>query len=757
MAFITFSNFKNGLDTRRSELTTQPGALLQLQDAHVNEGAEIEKRRAFQVGSYIPENALGIEVTGQGFTPGYFGGLVCFGSGSLITTTINRQNVAGVVTLNISAAKPLYSWVAGDIINVIGLGVNANSGLDSYNGNFVLTSATYHTGTPNYYSLVYSVTDHVSETVVGDTSGIVGWGTTQFNYGPGNNPQNSFGSCTTVSRAKAGGIATVVVVSYPPIYGVVNGNSIVMTGMGGTGYNGQVVVLSITKVSNGYAITYATTAGTEVTTADTNGTAYWPGGFTNFVYYQPLVHPAVQDGATFDATYHALTAITASTSFGGFTWVSATFSDGNTFAYWGQEYVPAFRNGQVLNGWATNQDIAKQLAGQITDGALSGFTVGSVVSAGATGYEFQIYSTPRQSFSLVSTPAANVGSGTMVSSYLSNSVETISAVAAAGSIVLTGGSMAGNASMSSIKVSTDSGATWGTNLLQAAVPFDTNLTQTATNIALSINTNTALNGAYNAVATGNTITVYANSNIGTTANGYDLQTVATGDLCVDNIVFNFTAAWASGDTVTGLLYNTTDVITVSILEATIIYDISDTLLSFVQKIATQIKTNVGYTAYAYVNTVVAGTVNLVISRLTASSATVAGTAGCTIAYTCYSGGLVYNGLSGGATNTVNPITFNILPAYISNATPGVYMFAVNNLLGGVVGTYTYNWVFTYKLGMLCLGGPPGNITSGATTSVATLALTFTPSDSYSFNGKLSCTITDAVGNTATQAASVVLY
>ena len=69
MANVTFSNFKNGLDTRRSELTTQPGALLTLQDAHINEGAEIEKRFAFLNASYVPEmppEALGEAPPGSG-------------------------------------------------------------------------------------------------------------------------------------------------------------------------------------------------------------------------------------------------------------------------------------------------------------------------------------------------------------------------------------------------------------------------------------------------------------------------------------------------------------------------------------------------------------------------------------------------------------------------------------------------------------------------------------------------------------------
>ena len=549
MANVTFSNFKNGLDTRRSELTTQPGALLTLQDAHINEGAEIEKRFAFLKASYVPENSLSLEVTGEGVNPGYLGGTVVFGSGALIATTLSRQNVAGVVTLKVSAANPIYTWVAGDTINVINLEVNANSGLDSYNGNFVLVSATYTTGNPNYYSLVYNVTDVTSETIVTDLNGIVGWGIT--NVSP---PfSNSFNSTSVVSRSVSAGIVTMVL-SDPPIYGVINGNSVAIVG---ASYAECIVPLSLLQVATGYQITFIATANTE----QVGDTVYWPGAFTNYVYYQPLVHPAVQDGATFDATYHALIAITASTSFGGFTWTSATFSDGNTFAFWSQNYVPAFRNGIILNGLDTtsvgsNDLIAKQLRNQINTTNLAGFTITTVSTVGGVS-SFYLSSPVGETMSIVGNASnTNTGNGTMVSTQIGQGYQTVSGVASNTQFTFNAGS---SGYVTGVYTSVDG---YTVNLLQASILFTTTLAQLAIDVSNSIATNPNKTVFFTAEANQSTVLLWDKTNSGVTYNGIHVKVVTTGDICVDNIPFNFTGSinpWAVGDYVSTIKWDSTGV------------------------------------------------------------------------------------------------------------------------------------------------------------------------------------------------------
>lgn len=70
-----FDTFPYGLDTRRSVLTSVPGTLEVLQNAHINQGAEIEKRKAFVPLGYLPTGCFGLEVVTSG--------LITFGSGSI--------------------------------------------------------------------------------------------------------------------------------------------------------------------------------------------------------------------------------------------------------------------------------------------------------------------------------------------------------------------------------------------------------------------------------------------------------------------------------------------------------------------------------------------------------------------------------------------------------------------------------------------------------------------------------------------------
>lgn len=59
MANFPIQNFGRGLDTRRDVLTTQPGALVQLENGHINPGGEIEKRKAFVQYSALIDDSTG--------------------------------------------------------------------------------------------------------------------------------------------------------------------------------------------------------------------------------------------------------------------------------------------------------------------------------------------------------------------------------------------------------------------------------------------------------------------------------------------------------------------------------------------------------------------------------------------------------------------------------------------------------------------------------------------------------------------------
>lgn len=290
MASTAFSNFKNGLETRRSELTTQPGALLTLQDAFVNEGAEIEKREAFTKASDAAPDTFSIEASGVGVT--------------------------------------------------------------------------------------------------------------------------TFGSI-----------------------------------------------------------------------AD-------PGGWTPPVTYMRLQHPAVLDGAVEVLGQNnpfAMVGVNCSTSFGGEPWVAATFADGNTYCFWATNYVPAFRNGLVIqDGTATPQArnlfIATQLRNQLASFSPEIYSVGALTNSGI-GYYFDFQSVPSYPFSLVATAVSNTG-GTIVAKVVSNQTDGTQGSAAATSFSLLTATAITD-TVTSIKVQFN-GVNW-TEILGATVAWAVDITTMAAAVASQIN------------------------------------------------------------------------------------------------------------------------------------------------------------------------------------------------------------------------------------------------------------------------------
>lgn len=65
MAYQVISNFQGGLDARKYILSLPPGTLTKLINAHINQGAEIEKRKAF-VPNILPANTFGAQETPTG-------------------------------------------------------------------------------------------------------------------------------------------------------------------------------------------------------------------------------------------------------------------------------------------------------------------------------------------------------------------------------------------------------------------------------------------------------------------------------------------------------------------------------------------------------------------------------------------------------------------------------------------------------------------------------------------------------------------
>jgi len=155
---LVLSNFKYGLDTRRSELSSQPGVLQVAQDGHINAGGQFEKRKAFvrdNVG--FPSITFGLQDTDQG--------LVTFGSIPLTLTTVIRSRSNNVASIRINTVVAIgLLFQVGMIVTVSDV-TNVVTG--NYNGTYVITNVGF-----NSFSYANVGSD---EATTGDTGGSVVW------------------------------------------------------------------------------------------------------------------------------------------------------------------------------------------------------------------------------------------------------------------------------------------------------------------------------------------------------------------------------------------------------------------------------------------------------------------------------------------------------------------------------------------------------------------------------------------------------
>jgi hypothetical protein len=223
-----------------------------------------------------------------------------------------------------------------------------------------------------------------------------------------------------------------------------------------------------------------------------------------------------------------MTGIKCSTSFGGKPWAVATFADGNSFAYWGSDYVPAFRNGRVLQDNTTtaqtrNRFIAAQLRGQLAAFSPDVFSVGALTASG-TGYYFDFSSVPSYPYSVVATafsPSGGIITATVVSQQLSGTTGT----AASSSFTIAGTV----GTVSSIQIKFD-GVNW-TEVLGATITFATDLTTMAAAIAQQLNTYVS-GHVVSAISSGATITITLDSSLGAAQNNLQAQVTAAGGITV---------------------------------------------------------------------------------------------------------------------------------------------------------------------------------------------------------------------------------
>ncbi len=226
--------------------------------------------------------------------------------------------------------------------------------------------------------------------------------------------------------------------------------------------------------------------------------------------YQRLQHPAVLEGAVYDATKHAMTAVPVSTSFGGVPWVAATYADGKTFVFEDGAVCSSFRNGIVLSAGTTLTIIATHAADVIND--LDGFhtsqSAGVIDIWSDAGVDYQI-----------SAEVDSSAAGVVAVTKSSDSTDGTAAVGAVGSFTITR-SYSGT-EITSVKVNS-------VEIIGATVVNTTPLltgygeAAHATLVAAAINAYSS-SPKYTARASGPTVFIYADPEQGATPNGYVVE------------------------------------------------------------------------------------------------------------------------------------------------------------------------------------------------------------------------------------------
>lgn len=135
MGELKISNFKYGLDTRREQLTSQPGTLVTCENAHINPGGEVEKRKKFaEDGDLSMLDSVGDQGTFN--VEAISTGLVTFGSALPYTSRYIAGT--GVALTNISSSGTggtLNITVTNGVIT----GATVNAGGSSYAANDYVT------------------------------------------------------------------------------------------------------------------------------------------------------------------------------------------------------------------------------------------------------------------------------------------------------------------------------------------------------------------------------------------------------------------------------------------------------------------------------------------------------------------------------------------------------------------------------------------------------------------------------------------
>jgi len=111
MPYILVEDFRSGLDTRRMNVTATPGSLVELTNAHITRGGEIEKRPAFVELADLPSNTTSLAAAG--------GQIYVFGSDAAASVTFAAGTPANInyVQLQHPSGEALTDVLSVDFYN----------------------------------------------------------------------------------------------------------------------------------------------------------------------------------------------------------------------------------------------------------------------------------------------------------------------------------------------------------------------------------------------------------------------------------------------------------------------------------------------------------------------------------------------------------------------------------------------------------------------------------------------------------------
>lgn len=327
---------------------------------------------------------------------------------------------------------------------------------------------------------------------------------------------------------------------------------------------------------------------------------------------------SVPVGPSSNITY-TLIGVVFSTVFRGKSFVIGSMSGGFTALFYDGQPVLDGVNGIVRALETNNAGILRRLGNSIADSGQ--YTTSYSIVSGL----LSIFGTPGASFSVAIVKVSTLG--TLTEQKIAATIPgTIAQVAAAAFKVIAGSVSAGTNKVSQVAVG-------ATNLLAAAVDFAASTIQTAANLSVAINANTAVSG-YRATAEGSALRIFAVAT-GTTPNGSAVVVTAAGDVCIGFCAFSFAG--------TGFNLNYINVNGINVLTAIKLFPVAvgQTLSAYVETVAADIRAGVG--VHGYVAKAL-GTV-LYLSKATTSSSDTALAVDVEVVPTAGNSGIVFLGSS----------------------------------------------------------------------------------------------------------------